>query len=139
MPRRKGSPILTRESVLAALEAEGGIRMDAARRLKIHVRTLYRFITAEGLMPEIERLTPIWHDALADEAEAGLRKLVRDGHPTAIIFTLKTVGKRRGYQQTMEHTGRDGGPMEHRHDFVQMTPEQIRALREVAGYEDGEE
>ena len=46
-----------------------------------------------------------------DLAEKRLFDLVNEGHPSAIIFTLKTLGKHRGYIERQEHeiSGPAGG------------------------------
>ena len=48
---------------------------------------------------------------LLDLAEKRLFDLVNEGHPSAIIFTLKTLGKHRGYIERQEHeiSGPAGG------------------------------
>jgi hypothetical protein len=51
-------------------------------------------------------------DVLLDMTEAKLFEQVNRGNITAIIFTLKTLGKSRGYIERQEVTGRDGGPIE---------------------------
>lgn len=42
-----------------------------------------------------------------DFYEQALNRLVKDGHPTAIIFALKTKGKHRGWveRQELAHSG----------------------------------
>ena len=44
-------------------------------------------------------------ESFVDETESELRKLVKSGNPSAIIFVLKTLGKNRGYieRSTVEH------------------------------------
>lgn len=50
---------------------------------------------------------------LLDLAEKRLFDLVNEGHPSAIIFTLKTLGKHRGYIERQEHeiSGPGGGAL----------------------------
>lgn len=51
-------------------------------------------------------------DAIAesciDFAESSLMQQIKDGNPTSTIFYLKTKGKKRGYIETQELTGKDG-------------------------------
>ena len=48
-------------------------------------------------------------ETLIDFAENQLFQQVKDGNITAIIFTLKTIGKSRGYVERQEVTGAEGG------------------------------
>lgn len=50
-------------------------------------------------------------EELVDMAEARLRKEIEAGNTAAILFTLKTLGKSRGYVERQEHTGSDGGAL----------------------------
>jgi len=52
-------------------------------------------------------------ESMIDNAESALYKQILDGNITAIIFFLKTRGKKRGYVERQEVTGADGGPIEH--------------------------
>ena len=51
-------------------------------------------------------------ESLLDLAEGSLFDQVRKGNITAIIFTLKTIGKHRGYVERQEVTGADGGKVQ---------------------------
>lgn len=50
-------------------------------------------------------------ETMIDNAEGMLYKKIRDGDTVALIFFLKTQGRRRGYSERIEHTGGDGGPI----------------------------
>lgn len=47
--------------------------------------------------PELKKALNAVRDRVLDEAEASLRENVRKGDTASIIFTLKTIGKHRGY------------------------------------------
>ena len=47
--------------------------------------------------PKIREAIDNARGLLVDEAEAALAKLVEAGDMTAVVFTLKTIGKGRGY------------------------------------------
>lgn len=44
----------------------------------------------------------------------------------AICFVLKTLGKKQGWTERVEHTGKDGGPMEF--DLSRLTDDELRAI-----------
>jgi transposase len=81
---------------------------DAARRLGCGRTTLYRFLERH---PELRQAIEDGRNRLVDLAEKRLADLVAEGHPSAVIFTLKTLGKHRGYIERQEHeiSGPAGG------------------------------
>jgi len=67
-------------------------------------------------------------ESTIDFVESRLLKNIDNGDTTAMIFYLKTQGKRRGYVERQEVTGKDGGPIEH--DY---RGELLRKLTDLAG------
>jgi len=64
-----------------------------------------------------KKLQQVIHDerqGVIDVAESALYNRVLDGDMRAIEFTLRTIGKDRGYveKRQEEITGKDGGPIE---------------------------
>lgn len=53
--------------------------------------------------PELERLLSEVDESLIDFSESKLLEQIQDGNLTAIIFHLKTKGKKRGYVETVEN------------------------------------
>lgn len=51
-------------------------------------------------------------DFCIDHVEHQLHKNIDAGDTTAMIFYLKTIGKKRGYIERSEVTGADGGPVQ---------------------------
>lgn len=63
--------------------------------------------------------------SIIDDAEDGLREGVEAGNMTAIIFTLKTIGKERGYIERTETETYNMTPV----DFAEQAIEDERAKR----------
>lgn len=51
-------------------------------------------------------------EAMVDVAESEALKQIKLGNTAIIIFTLKTLGRNRGYVERQEITGKDGSPLE---------------------------
>lgn len=106
-------------------EAKAGIAGDIAAALNIRRSTLYGWLNSD---PEFASVLDEAREKLIDMAENRLRTLIQ-GVPkleidhngekrfagwierpseTAIIFTLKTRGKKRGYVERQEITGANG-------------------------------
>jgi hypothetical protein len=93
------------DEVIQAIEEAHGNISAAARRLGAHRNTIASYIkkyATVGAAYEEARET------LIDFTENQLFNQVKEGNITAIIFTLKTIGKYRGYVERHEHTGQDG-------------------------------
>jgi len=96
----------TANQMIEALREKHGNLSAAARFLGCDRHTVARYISQYSTVKEVadeERET------LIDFAENQLFQQVKDGNITAIIFTLKTIGKHRGYVERQEVTGADGG------------------------------
>jgi len=102
---------LTVEQVEHALKQTAGNVSSAARALGVSRTTLYNKINASTTLQQA--LTE-YREELVDIAESALRREVLNGNITAIIFTLKTQGKERGYVERTqtEVSGKDGGAVE---------------------------
>jgi hypothetical protein len=100
---------LTVKQAEDALKKTAGNVMAAARALGVSRSTLYRKIGESAALQEVLTDT---REELVDIAESALRKEVLGGNITAIIFTLKTQGKDRGYVERQEVSGKDGKPIE---------------------------
>ena len=53
--------------------------------------------------PELEQMLSDVDESLIDYTESKLLEKIQDGNLTAIIFHLKTKGKKRGYVETVEN------------------------------------
>lgn len=95
-------PLPTLDEIETALWLTRGHLGEAADLLKVERRVLARKISAT---PSLEKTV---RDILAikiDDAEKKLDELVLEGNVTAVTFTLRTLGKERGYTEksTIEH------------------------------------
>lgn len=70
-----------------------------AKSLGVERITLYKWIEKEGLNDALIE----GRNARLDFAENKLDKKIESGDTTAIIFILKTLGKKRGYVERQEH------------------------------------
>ena len=103
-----GQARLTVEQIEHALKQAAGNVTYAAKSLGVSRSTIHRRIAESVTLQQV--LTDA-REELVDVAESALRKEVLNGNITAIIFTLKTQGKDRGYVERtqQEVTGAGGG------------------------------
>jgi hypothetical protein len=79
-----------------------------ARRLGVERQTVYNYIDK---WVTVERAVKDEREAMLDYTENQLLTQVREGNITAIIFTLKTLGKSRGYVERSELAGVEDNPV----------------------------
>lgn len=99
---------LTVENVITAIRKNRGILSMAAKDLGCVRQTLHNYANR---YPTVKQAIEDERESLLDLAEGSLFEQVRKGNVTAIIFTLKTLGKCRGYVERQELTGADGAPV----------------------------
>jgi hypothetical protein len=66
--------------------------------------TVYKWINDD---PDFSKAISDMNEVVLDFVEAQLFKQIQEGNATAIIFFLKTRGKKRGYVERQEITGAD--------------------------------
>ena len=103
----------TANQMIEAIRDKHGNMSAAARFLGCSRNTISRYIET---YPTVKAVYEEERETLIDFAENQLFKQVQDGNITAIIFTLKTIGKHRGYVERQEVTGADGGAVTVRWD-----------------------
>jgi len=96
----------TTAQMIEALREKHGNLSASARFLGCSRDTVRRYINT---YPTVKAVADEERETLIDFAENQLFQQVKDGNITAIIFTLKTIGKSRGYVERQEVTGADGG------------------------------
>jgi hypothetical protein len=109
MPKGRRVTGLTVENAAAALRAENGIIMYAAKRLKVDRMTLSRYMEKH---PELQEVREEASEVLVDIAERHLEKNIKAGEMKTIRWYLDRKGKNRGYATRVEQTGPDGRPLE---------------------------
>ena len=85
------------DEIAIALQDNCGMVVDSARSLKVSKTWLYKKINDSKVLQDV--LAEIRND-IVDEAEIKLRERIREGDTTAIIYTLKSMGKSRGWSQS---------------------------------------
>ncbi len=96
----------TTAQMIEALREKHGNLSASARFLGCSRDTIRRYIK---IYPTVKAVADEERETLIDFAENQLFKQVQEGNITAIIFTLKTIGKHRGYVERQEVTGANGG------------------------------
>lgn len=96
---------LNKENIIAAIERHYGIVATVANHFGVTRQTIYSHIKAD---PEIQAALDTSRESFLDFAEGALVERIKKGDTTAIIFALKTQGKKRGYVERQEVTGAEG-------------------------------
>jgi len=90
----------TQKQVEKAVMEAGGILTAAARTLGCAACTIYEYIKR---YPALKGVLSEAREGSLDLAESKLMEAINAGNLTAIIFFLKTQGKKRGYVERSEH------------------------------------
>ena len=91
--------------MIGALQKSLGIVTTACKVVGIDRQTHYNWLSEDAKYKDkVEAIK----DIALDFAESQLHKRMQNGSDTAIIFYLKTQGKKRGYieKQQIEHSGK---------------------------------
>lgn len=93
-----------KKAMIAALISTLGIVSEAAAICDISRQQHYQWMKDD---PDYKGQVEAISDMAIDFAESALKKKIGDGDTTAIIFYLKTKGKKRGYieRSEVEQTG----------------------------------
>lgn len=88
-----------KKAMIEALEKSLGVVTSACGIVGISRNTHYEWLKADE---EYKTAVESIKDIAIDFAESHLHKRIKDGSDAAIIFYLKTQGKRRGYIERQE-------------------------------------
>ena len=102
---RFSHPKYTYEQIAKALEVGHGMVSYAAKALGCNRLTIYNWMDKH---PELRKIIDGERERLLDVAENSLFKAAEKGEAWAVCFTLKTVGKHRGYVERRELVGPNG-------------------------------
>ncbi len=94
---------LTVAMVSTALEAKNGNIAAAAREIGFSRKSIYQFLERN---PELYALVEDARETRIDNAEDKLGEAVERGEAWAVCFTLKTLGRNRGYVERLESDNR---------------------------------
>ena len=98
-PNKPGRPEIPDRLIAEALRQEGGNMSAAARALQCDRHTVWVHVCKN---PELQQICSNARESLLDAAENSLRKQVDNGEGWAVCFTLKTLGRARGYVERQE-------------------------------------
>lgn len=102
---------LKKKAFLEAFALNMGNVSEACNAASIGRTTFYRWCDAD---PDFRQSVDDVREGLLDMTEGELLKLIKKGDTTAIIFYLKTKGKKRGYVEKTEtdtHVDIDGAKL----------------------------
>jgi predicted transcriptional regulator len=120
-----GKQRFSKATMLAAVHDARGLVNGVARKLGCTPDTVRNYAAR---YPQIAEAIDDERAAVLDTAELQLITAVEKGAPWAIAFTLKTLGKHRGYVERIEQTGRDGGPIDRRTNVREFTDIELHEM-----------
>lgn len=94
----------SKKSVLVALEASFGIVSTACKTANISRQTFYRWMQEDEVF---KAMVESMQEYTLDFVESHLLKRIKEGSDAAIIFYMKTKGKKRGFIEKAPE-GNDG-------------------------------
>ena len=119
--------IQQKKVLLEALEKSLGVVTTACKAAGIPRGAHYRWMNEDAdyasSVNDLENLT-------LDFAESSLHKQIKEGNTTATIFFLKTKGKKRGYIERQEITGKDGQALNEpqKTDYSKLSTKELEQL-----------
>jgi hypothetical protein len=105
--RKRGKPEkFTHQQVIDALRQCAGVMPPAAEKLGVDRATVWSYCQRH---PEIQKALVEIRESMIDVAESHLLIAVKTGKQWAVERVLRTQGRKRGYGDSIEHSGPDGG------------------------------
>mgnify|MGYP001560853237 CR=1 FL=1 len=100
-------PRYTNQEIIEGLQRHQGMVYLAAEAMHCSPHTILARLKNS---PEVKAIYVALRGHRVDVAELKLYDQTLAGEPWAVQFTLKTIGKDRGYSERQEVTGEGGGP-----------------------------
>lgn len=100
----------TAEKIIIALKEAKGLLTLASRKAGVSYTTINRYANE---FPSVREAVEEAKETMLDFAEGKLFEKINKGDTVAILFYLKTQGKRRGYIERQELSGEGGGAIKH--------------------------
>ncbi|KKT30745.1 MAG: hypothetical protein UW18_C0011G0006 [Microgenomates group bacterium GW2011_GWF1_44_10] len=96
---------MKKQDLVDAIHKYNGNISAIARAFGITRSAIYDYIEKR---PELKDIIQDERESILDDAESELFKQAKRGNLSALIFFLKTQGKKRGYVERSEITGSEG-------------------------------
>jgi hypothetical protein len=127
--KRQGSRY-TAQDFIDAIPGTGGIISAIARKVGCDWKTADSWVHD---FPTVKRAYDAECETMLDLAESTVLKAIKDGDTADAKWYLTKKGKRRGYGDSLELAGKDGGPIQtestQKLDLSKLPTEQLRELR----------
>lgn len=123
----------TAQQFIDAIKGTGGIVSAIAQRIGCEWHTARRYIDKH---PSVRQAYDAEFETILDLTEGALyKRATKDQEPWAVKYLLSTKGKKRGYTERVEHTGAEGGAIEHnvKPDLSGLSDAELDALATIAG------
>ena len=98
----------TAQRIIDAIRESSGLLTLAAKKADVTYKTVWQYTQD---FPSVKQAVEEAKEKMLDFAEGKRYEKITEGDNTAIIFYLKTQGKKRGYIERQEVTGEDGKPV----------------------------
>jgi len=98
----------TADKIIKAIQESEGLLTRAAQKAGVTYKTIWEYCQ---LSEEVRQARDDSKERMLDFTEGKLFEKIREGEMVAILFFLKTQGKKRGYIERSEITGAGGSPL----------------------------
>ena len=98
----------TAQRIIGAIRESSGLLTLAAKKAGVTYKTVWQYTQD---YPEVKEAVEESKERMLDFTEGKLYEKIKEGDNTAIIFFLKTQGKKRGFIERQEVTGEGGQPI----------------------------
>ena len=119
---------INKKALLEALEQSLGVVTTACKKVGISRNTFYKYYKSDS---KFKKAVDDIENIALDFVESQLHKQISSGNTTATIFYLKTKGKKRGYVERQELTGKDGKDLVPEMNYDNLSLEEKLKLREL--------